>query len=373
MSCSFSFAKSQIKRLSPSSAAFLIGQPGIGKTQFVEQLSVELGLKLVKLRCAESADTGDLIGVLVEKDGVHFHTRPKWLSDNDKVLLFLDEINRAKKDVINAIMQLCTSEQEFNGFKLVPGSRVICAMNSSKFATNDVDELNRALFSRGCRIEIEPNKEDWLAWANTHGIHPDIIEYIDSNDISHLFNMTDVVDNEDDDTVNPRAWENFSMMYSNGISNGDYAADNTLVKMDAASWLGAKEAAHFYSWLVSNRIFNATGYLLETNQTKVIARATAVSKMLDTYKARICDNVMSTAISLLSNQAELSKFRCIVHNLYTLMDRLDVEQASYMYTKYIQKYLVKTDLKPDWLDRLMHTDEAIWSKMKTIIQGNKKG
>ena len=124
----FSMAKAHILRLAPETACLLIGQPGIGKTEFVFDLAQTLGLELVKLRCAEAGETGDLSGLLREVNGVHSHTIPDWLSHDRPVLLFLDEINRAKKDTINAIMQLCTKEQEFLGHRLAPGSRVICAV-----------------------------------------------------------------------------------------------------------------------------------------------------------------------------------------------------------------------------------------------------
>ena len=72
----FSMAKAHILRLAPETACLLIGQPGIGKTDFVFDLAQTLGLELVKLRCAEAGETGDLSGLLREVNGVHSHTIP---------------------------------------------------------------------------------------------------------------------------------------------------------------------------------------------------------------------------------------------------------------------------------------------------------
>lgn len=368
---SFSKAKAHILRLAPETACVLIGQPGIGKTEFVFDLAQTLGLELVKLRCAEAGETGDLSGLLREVNGVHSHTIPDWLSHNKPVLLFLDEINRAKKDTINAIMQLCTKEQEFLGHKLAPGSRVICAMNPSSIASNDVDELNRALFSRMSRITIDVSKPDWLAWATTHGIHPDIISYIDQATDEHLFKMDDVEQFEDENTVNPRAWENFSKMYANGIKLGDYKVDPTLIQSDAASHLGPNEALCFFSWLCTKRMFNPQNYLLETNQVKVIASATRVSKMLDVYQTELCNNVTKTMIALLSNPSMEPYKSTIVTNLYHLFDRISVEHVADAYETYIQQAALQND-KPDWFIKLAHTNEETWSKIKTIIQGRGK-
>lgn len=361
-------AKAHIRRLAPETACVLIGQPGIGKTDFVSDLAATLGLELVKLRCSETGETGDLSGLLREVDGVHSHTIPDWLSHPNPVLLFLDEINRAKKDTISAIMQLCTKEQEFLGHKLVPGSRVVCAMNPSSIASNDVDELNRALYSRMSRIYIDVSKSDWLAWATTHGIHPDIINYIDQATDEHLFKMDDVDLFEDENTVNPRAWENFSKMYTNGIKFGDYKQNPTLIQSDAASHLGPVEALAFFSWLCTKRMFNPQNYLLETNATKAIASASRVSKMLDVYQTELCRNVTQTMISLLSNPSMEKEKGTIIANLYYLYDRLSVEHVADAYETYIKPAVLQND-KPDWFTKLAHTNEETWSKIKTIIQG----
>lgn len=367
----FSMAKAKIRRLAPESACVLIGQPGIGKTEFVCDLAATLGLELVKLRCSEAGETGDLTGLLQVINGIHSHTIPEWLSHQKPVLLFLDEINRAKKDCINAIMQLCTKEQEFNGHKLAPGSRVICAMNPSSIASNDVEELNRALFSRMARIHIEVSKTEWLAWATTHGIHPDIINYIDQASDEHLYKMDDVEVYEDENTVNPRAWENFSKMYTNGIKFGDYKVNPTLIQSDAADHLGPVEALSFFSWLCTKRMFNPQNFLLETNQAKAIAAASRVAKMLDVYQTELCRNVTKTMISLLSDPSMEAYKGNIITNLYYLYDRLSVEHVADAYENLIKPAVLQND-KPDWFIKLSHTNEDTWSKIKTIIQGTGK-
>ena len=364
-------AKAKILRLAPESACVLIGQPGIGKTEFVCDLAATLGLELVKLRCSEAGETGDLTGLLQVLNGIHSHTIPEWLSHNKPVLLFLDEINRAKKDCINAIMQLCTKEQEFNGHRLAPGSRVICAMNPASIASNDVDELNRALFSRMARIHIDVSKSEWLDWATTHGIHSDIISYIDQATDEHLYKMDDVDEFEDENTVNPRAWENFSKMYSNGIKLGDYKQNPTLIQSDAADHLGPVEALAFFSWLCTKRMFNPQNFLLETNPAKAITAATRVSKMLDVYQTELCRNVTKTMISLLSNPSMEAYKSTIISNLYYLYDRLSVEHVADAYETYIREAALQND-KPDWFTKLAHTNEETWSKIKTIIQGKGK-
>ena len=183
--------------------------------------------------------------------------------------------------------------------------------------------------------------------------------------------MDDVDVFEDENTVNPRAWENFSKMYINGIKLGDYKQNPTLIQSDAASHLGPVEALAFFSWLCTKRMFNPQNYLLEANSAKAIASASRVSKMLDVYQTELCRNVTQTMISLLSNPSMEKEKSTIIANLYYLYDRLSVEHVADAYETYIKPAVLQND-KPDWFTKLAHTNEETWSKIKTIIQGTGK-
>ena len=177
----FSTIFSHIADQDPTTPAVIIGKPGIGKTQAVKAFGKVQGFdddSFVALNCAQFADEGDMIGLLQIKDGQHSHTIPDWLKLDRKMLIFVDELNRAPKSCINGLMQLMSPEQTFNGHKLFPGSRVIAAINPADVAANDCDELNRALFSRFARYNAEVCVDEWVSWAHDAKIDDMIIDFI---------------------------------------------------------------------------------------------------------------------------------------------------------------------------------------------------
>ena len=177
----FGVIEKRITRLWCKTPALLIGPPGIGKTQFCRGLSDKLGLKLVCLDCSQSGDSGDLIGLLEIENHVHHHTKPEWMDTKEPTLVFIDEINRAKGEIIAALMKLCSPEQSFNGFTLPEGSRVVVAINPSNVDSNQVLPINRALFTRFARYHVEVDAKYWCRWAINAGINSTIIRFIDGH------------------------------------------------------------------------------------------------------------------------------------------------------------------------------------------------
>lgn len=251
----FGVIEKRITRLWCKTPALLIGPPGIGKTQFCRSLAKILGLRLVILDCSQSGDSGDLIGLLEIENHVHHHTKPDWMDTTEPTLVFIDEINRAKGEIIAALMKLCSPEQSFNGFTLPEGSRVVLAINPSNVDSNQVMPLNRALFTRFARYHVEVDAKYWDKWAESAGINSIIRRFISSHNNALYVDDTEV-DSEDENTANPRSWENFARLFDNAYKGGDYVDANgnpvpggmeTLL-IDATSTLGPDMAKVFTEW-----------------------------------------------------------------------------------------------------------------------------
>jgi len=88
----------------------LQGPMGAGKSQAVHQVADEIGFTYVDLRPA-TQDEGDLIG-MPEKDvqnRVTRYLRPEWVPEKDqKLMLVLEELNRAQTGIMQALMQVLT-------------------------------------------------------------------------------------------------------------------------------------------------------------------------------------------------------------------------------------------------------------------------
>ena len=110
----------------------LVGRHGIGKSKILESYFTRQGLKVVTLFLGQMSDPGDLIG-LPEKDSEHGQTNfllPYWFPKDDKpIVLFLDELNRARPEVLQTIMDLALN-RKLAGKSLPEGSRIISAVSN---------------------------------------------------------------------------------------------------------------------------------------------------------------------------------------------------------------------------------------------------
>lgn len=109
---------------------------------------------------------------------------PKLQAHLDKGILFLDEVNRAQDDVIQAVFQLVLDRQ-IGQYVLPPGWSVACAGNYMEgYQVNGFTDP--AFLSRFCHLifsDGETTVEEWVAFmANTHGEKASgVIEYATQN------------------------------------------------------------------------------------------------------------------------------------------------------------------------------------------------
>lgn len=194
-------------------STLFIGQHGVGKSQLVRQLAAHFHGELVKegkipadLPVADAASSeddrrvecflidkrlsqmseGDMIGLPELTDGVTRFCPPDWFMQacQSPRIIFLDEINRATPEVMQAAFQVVL-DYELNGFKLHEDTRVYAAVNPDQgnYAVNGMDD---ALLDRFAVIELQPTAEDWFDWASGKGpgkgdIMPQIVQFLKKN------------------------------------------------------------------------------------------------------------------------------------------------------------------------------------------------
>ena len=189
----------------------LSGKHGIGKSQILTEYYAEKGLPVVTLFLGQMSDPGDLIGL------PHFNadTRitefipPYWFPLDDRpVVLFLDELNRARPEILQTIMDLALN-RKLAGRSLPEGSRIISAVNCGN--EYELTDLDPALVSRFNIYSFEPEVDEWLEWARRKGIDSRIIDYIQKKP-----NRLDSYVAEDADnltkTPDRRGWEKASAL-----------------------------------------------------------------------------------------------------------------------------------------------------------------
>lgn len=162
--------------LKNSIVPFFWGSQGVGKTSVVKQYCKEHDLDIRVLYTA-TQDVGDLIGLLVKDDnGGVYHARPKWFPTEGKGIIFLDELNRAPNDVIQAMFSFIL-EGKLHTHVLPPGWKIVAAgnYNSDRFTTTDTSDA--AWMSRFCHIDFTPTVEEFIIHAESRGMG-DVADFI---------------------------------------------------------------------------------------------------------------------------------------------------------------------------------------------------
>src|SRR5574344_423089 len=167
-----------LKITPPEQNIMVCGKHGIGKSQIITDFFTTQGMKVVPLFLGQMSDPGDLIG-LPDRDNVSLKTRflpPFWLpSDDTPVVLFLDELNRARPEVLQTIMDLALN-RTLAGRRLPQGSRIVSAVNAGD--EYQLTDLDPALVSRFNIYTFNPSSDEWLKWATKKGFDSRILHYI---------------------------------------------------------------------------------------------------------------------------------------------------------------------------------------------------
>jgi predicted ATPase len=202
----------QILTLTPTNQnIMLVGQHGIGKSEIIKQFYKEKEMKVISFFLGQMSDPGDLIGLMHknEQTGTSTFLPPYWWPvDNKPVVLFLDELNRARPEILQSIMDL-TLNKSLAG-KILPSDSIIIS------AINDGDEyqitdLDPALVSRFNIYHFRPTVNEWLLWATKNHFDNRVLTFI-SNNHSFLDTNPEDTDNESSLTKTPdrRAWHRVS-------------------------------------------------------------------------------------------------------------------------------------------------------------------
>lgn len=260
---------------------FVWGAPGIGKSSIIKQIACKKGLDFLDLRLS-LLDPTDLKGIPFfdadTKEGMW--AKPSFLPSGprSKGILFLDEINTAPPAVQASAYQLIL-DRKVGEYELPEGWSIVAAGNRE----NDrgvIYKMPPPLANRFVHFEMEPDFNDWKAWAFKAGIESSIIAYL-AYDKSMLFTF-DPTTNEKS-FATPRSWE-----YVDGIIKSGIEADLIL---DSISGAVGREAA--------------VGYL---SFKKVMTRLPDLNVILEgsltAFEEQDAKTIMALAIGLVNALAE---------------------------------------------------------------------
>lgn len=245
--------KEILKKMPKDKSIMLHAKHGVGKSSVVRQVAEELteetgetyGFYDVRLSQCEVGDIKGMPHKDVEKDVLRFLKQEWWPKAQDsKGILFFDELNRASKDVLQAVFEICL-DRRLDGEMLPDGWRVVSAVNSDD--DYDVVELDPALHDRWFHIDFDPAASEWLDWARSSGVHDAVVEFINRNQ-----NLLDPpVGNLEAGRVYPsrRSWVAFSdTLKGMGL---DKRTDDGMLTQVTKGWVGREIAVMFQKFLTN--------------------------------------------------------------------------------------------------------------------------
>jgi len=150
----------------------IIGKHGIGKSSVIAQYAKENGYSFHPFFLGQLNDTGDLLGLPEfdrDKAGRATGTRfihPEKLPRNPRSILFFDELNRASKDLLQAIFQLAL-EGTIHDYTLPADSAIIMAMNPATDDYSVLDFADKAFADRFVHINLDPTHEEFHSYMKS--------------------------------------------------------------------------------------------------------------------------------------------------------------------------------------------------------------
>lgn len=202
---------------------FLIGAPGIGKTQIMEQISRECQVGLVSYTITHHTRQSAIGLPFISKNiygdkeySVTEYTMSEIIASVyncmeetglKEGILFIDEINCVSETLAPAMLQFLQCKTFGN--HAVPEGWIIVAAGNPPEYNKSVREFDVVTLDRVKKIAVEPDFGVWKEYAYRQEVHPAVISYIGTR-VAHFYQMETTVDGMFFAT--PRGWEDLSRL-----------------------------------------------------------------------------------------------------------------------------------------------------------------
>lgn len=198
-------------------SVWIWGPHGQGKSDLVKQVAQEEGMECIDIRAALT-EAGDWMGLpyVTRNDKgqeiMKFAPSPFLPIDpNSRGILFLDELNRARPDVLNCVFQLALDKKIGSHYTLPKGWYVVVAANPDD-SDYQVTATDPALIGRFCHVHLTPTVAEWIDYAKKYTVRDDVRQFITDNE--KLLGTAKETTKLEHVKANPRSWALFARMIS---------------------------------------------------------------------------------------------------------------------------------------------------------------
>lgn len=233
----------------------LMGPPGVGKTQIMEQIARECKIGLVAYTITHHTRQSAIGLPFIEKKefggslySVTEYTMSEIIasvyekieeSGHKEGILFIDEINCVSETLAPTMLQFL--QCKMFGNQRVPSGWIIVAAGNPPEYNKSVREFDVVTLDRIKKIDIEADFEVWKEYAYQAGVHPAVISYLDMKR-DYFYKIETTVDGKLFATA--RGWEDLSRLIKVYEKLGK-KVDRDVVYQYIQHWKIAKDFANY--------------------------------------------------------------------------------------------------------------------------------
>jgi hypothetical protein len=223
------------------------GQPGIGKTEIIQQAAKEAGFACHSIYLPQF-DPWDLVGLPVPVDGKTVYYPPKQLyPDADNVILFLDEIAQCSTQMQSMASRI-VYERKLGDYELPENWVVILAGNRQEDKAGTT-RVSSHINNRVSHLNLEISQDDWIKWALQNDIDMRAIKFVEmspsvgaDNSEEHNTGVLNRFNPDEKINATPRTWEKASDVVKT-------VTDKSLLHPALVGLLGEEIGTAFFGFL----------------------------------------------------------------------------------------------------------------------------
>ncbi len=290
---------------------YLLGSPGIGKSQIASQTADELGIGFVSFSITHhSRNTVLGLPVIKESEGYKYteytmseiiaRVMEKYDRGEREGILLLDEFN-CMTDTLIPVMLAFLQNKNIGAHSLPEGWVVVLCGNPVKY-NKSARMLDLTVMDRVRKIEVGFSADDFIEYAETHGFCRIIVDYLKLNK-----NKAYICEHgKEDDLVTARGWENLSVAIDVYEKTGG-RVDEAMIGQFIKSGRTAREFARYYELVKSRDLtsedmakilggIDIDGYCSRMEEMSVDMRFDVVDNLMKTIKERAGEKGVKQAV-----------------------------------------------------------------------------
>ena len=322
--------------LPTGTAVIVYGDPGIGKTQAIEKYAHSIGAKL-EVMVTSMMDRLDLGGmpIIVEENGFKATTfAPHQLiqelskesnPDGKGVVLYLNEFIDCPEHV-KCIFYRLIEERRIGGLTLRDNVYIIADGNLSGNGGSGKN-LRWAEKGRFAHYAVVCPFEDWLRWAQSHGVNGFITSFLSQAGFRGHFNNFDPKKRERAAWACPRSWFKLSRVLPSVLERKDELSISRAVY----SVIGEEAGAQFVAYLKNAEdLPNINEFINNPNTVEIPSRADLVSYLCGALLNSVFSNIkhLDSVMKISSRLKEVDMSEFSVFLVRSISNRAKSEMST---------------------------------------------